>query len=123
MADDDESDSYAKSDVKLKIKLDISKRDERDHFNSFELKETLIELKTYTIKIVKPFGVLNVTFKHNDQSAIKLPQYVVEHGGPLLFGRDWLSDIKLDWQQIKSLCQKKANIDLDIVLYTNGIVF
>ena len=100
------------NDVKLKMELDtgsalsiISNRDYRRHFNSLKLKETPIELKTYTGEVVKPLGVLNVTVKHKDQSAAKLPLYVVQNGGPPLFGRDWLSDIQLDWQHIKSLRQ------------------
>ena len=98
------------NDVKLKMELGtgsalsiISQQNYQRHFNSFKLKETPIELKTYTGKIVQPLGVLDVSgVKHNGQFAAKLPLCVVQNGGPPLFGRDWLSDIKLDWQQIKS---------------------
>ena len=84
------------NDVKLKMELDtgpalsiISKRDYRRYFNTFKSIETPIHLKTYTGKIVNPLGILNVTAKHNGQSETMLPLYVVQNGGPLLFGRDW----------------------------------
>ena len=72
---------------------------------------------------MKPLGVLNVTVKHKDQSAAKLPLYVVQNGGPPLFGRDWLSDIQLDWQHIKSLRQTKRTSNLDSLLNKYGVVF
>jgi hypothetical protein len=33
--------------------------------------------------------------------------YVVEKGGHALFGRDWLKEIPLDWNSIKSLTAQK----------------
>ena len=118
------------NDVKLKMELDtgsalsiISNRDFWRHFNSLKLKETPIELKTYTGEVVKPFWVLNVTIKHKDQSAAKPPLYVVQNGNPPLFGRDWLSDIQLDWQHIKSLRQTKRTLNLDSLLNKYGVVF
>ena len=72
---------------------------------------------------MKHLGVLNVTAIHNDQSAAKLPLYVVHNGGPPLFGRDWLSDIQLDWQHIKSLRQTKRTWNLDSLLNKYGVVF
>ena len=49
------------NDEKLKMELDtgsvlsiISNQDYRRHFNSLKLKETPIELKTYTVEVVKP---------------------------------------------------------------------
>ena len=118
------------NDVKLKMELDtgsalsiISNRDYRRHFNSLKLKETPIELKTYTGEVVKLLGVLNVTVKHKDQSAAKLPLYVVQNGGPPLFGRDWLSDIQFYWQHIKSLLQTKQTSNLDSLLNKYGVVF
>ena len=69
------------------VLLIINKRNYRRHFTSFKLKEAPIELKTYKGKIVKPLGVLDVTAKHNGQSSAKLPLYVVQNGGPPLFGR------------------------------------
>ena len=72
---------------------------------------------------MKPLGVLNVTVKHKDQSAAKLPLFVVQNCGPPLFGRDWLSDIQLDWQHIKSLHQTKRTSNLDSLLNKYGVVF
>ena len=70
---------------------------------------------------MKPLEVLNLTVKHKDQSAAKLPLYVVQNGGPPLFGRDWLSDIQLDWQHW--LRQTKRTSNLDSLLNKYGVVF
>lgn len=40
--------------------------------------------------------------KYQDQSAT-LPLLVVEGSGPSLFGRDWLTQVKLDWKKICSI--------------------
>ena len=75
------------NDVKLNIELDTSsalsiirKRDYRRH--SQELKEAPIELNTYTCNTAKHLGALNVSVKHKNQFATKLPLYIMQNGGP-----------------------------------------
>ena len=61
--------------------------------------------------------------KPKDQSAAMLPKYVVQNGGPPLFGRDCSSDIQLDWQHIKSFRQTKQTSNLDSLFNKYGVVF
>jgi hypothetical protein len=51
---------------------------------------------------VSSLGVMRVQVQYNDQCSY-LNLYVVKHGGPALFGREWLKSIQLDWKMIKSL--------------------
>jgi len=59
-------------------------------------------LKTYTGEQVVPKGqiVVNVV---KDSCKITLPLVVVEGKGPPLLGRNWLANIPINWQHIKSL--------------------
>ena len=59
-----------------------------------------------TSKIV---GVTNISVEYNNV-AHDLPLLVVKGSGPALFGRDWLKQIKLDWQELKNL---SADSDID----------
>nr|XP_022323016.1 uncharacterized protein K02A2.6-like [Crassostrea virginica] len=45
---------------------------------------------------------MDVTVEHNGQSAV-CQLYVVEKGTTNLFGRSWLKEIKIDWQNIKNI--------------------
>ena len=47
-------------------------------------------------------GQTEATVKYNEQIA-KVPLIVVKGNGQSLFGRDWLSQICLDWQKIHSI--------------------
>ena len=56
------------------------------------------QLRTYSGEHI-PVGQLEGKVGHEAQLA-KLPLVVVEGEGPSLFGRDWLSKIRLDWKSI-----------------------
>ncbi len=43
------------------------------------------------------------SYRYQDQSVQNLPLMVVVGSGPCLFGRDWLTHIRLDWKQINRL--------------------
>ena len=55
-----------------------------------------------------------VQLKWQGQNAT-VPLLVVEGSGPSLFGRDWLSHIKLDWKKICSICVSDASLPQDIL--------
>ena len=50
---------------------------------------------------------------YQDQSA-DVPLRVVEGSGPSLFGRDWLSHVKLDWKKICSICVSDTGLPQDV---------
>ena len=58
-------------------------------------------LKTYTGQLIKTKGVIVVEVVHNQEK--KLSLLVVPGKGPALLARDWLSELKLNWQQIHAV--------------------
>jgi len=60
--------------------------------------------------LVKPAGMANVKVQVNGQTKI-LPLYLMsdEHF-PMLFGRNWLSKLRLNWRQIRGLDAATPNI-------------
>ncbi|XP_021359256.1 uncharacterized protein K02A2.6-like [Mizuhopecten yessoensis] len=80
----------------------ISKKDFEKYFGRKELTPTSVKLKTYSGEVINPLGVIDVNVGMNQQRS-NLPLYVIEKGGPPLFGRDWLSHIKLDWAEIHTV--------------------
>ena len=59
-------------------------------------------LKTYTGQLIKTKGVIVVDVEHDGQKK-KLSLLVVPGNGPALLGRDWLSELRLNWQQIHAV--------------------
>ena len=104
----------------------ISKRDYETNFGNNKLTNTNITLKTYSGEKVIPLGVFEVKVEYEGQNAM-LKLYVVEKGGPVLFGRDWLQKIQLNWKNIKCLHSVSAGIqsneNLDNVLKRYPSVF
>ena len=74
----------------------------KELFSNVKLSKSQVTLKTYTGEKVVPKGVINCNVKFKDQQK-RLNLQVVETPGPALFGRDWLSEIRLDWGEIKTL--------------------
>lgn len=58
-----------------------------------------LRLKTFNGDLVPVVGKCMVKVEYEGQMKI-LPLYIVQGKGPELLGRDWLSCIKLDWQNI-----------------------
>ena len=63
------------------------------------LKNTNVKLKTYTGELVKPSGVATVEVSYCNQKK-KLPITVVDGNVPSLLGRNWLSELQLDWKNL-----------------------
>ena len=59
-----------------------------------------IKLKTVTGETVQVVGKCHVQVKYNSQKPKDLPLYIINTKGPALLGRDWLSEIVLDWKKI-----------------------
>ena len=96
--------------------------------NRKRLTKTKLLLKTYTGICLKPIGVANVNVQYRENSYDNLPLYIVEKGGHALFGRDWLKEIPLDWNSIKSLTAEKKETpkyspQLDAIISSHTAVF
>jgi hypothetical protein len=63
------------------------------------LRESGLKLKTYTGEIVTPRGVATVDVVYQDQQS-QLPITVVAGNVPNLLGRDWLSKLRLKWEEL-----------------------
>ena len=78
-----------------------------------------VKLNNYSGEQLTVLGELQVTVYHNEQT-VTLPLIVVQGSGPNLFGRNWLEQIKLNWQQ---LCTVKHSSALQEVLDKHEAVF
>ena len=58
-----------------------------------------IGLRSYSKQPIVVRGCCNVNTVYQGQTGV-MPLLIVEGDGPTLLGRDWLSQIKLDWRQI-----------------------
>ena len=65
-------------------------------FKKQELQPTSVTIQTYMGEVVVPVGKLRVKAQHKQHKA-KLDLYVIEGGREVLFGRDWLWEISLNW--------------------------
>ena len=59
-------------------------------------------LRTYTGEVIPTCGRVHVEVHHNGQTRT-LPLLIVQNTGPALFGRNWLSAMKLDWHNIQAI--------------------
>ena len=59
---------------------------------------------------MKPKGNLDVTVCYEGKQ-FQLPLLVVVGNGPTLLGRNWLSEIKLNWHMIKQIAPTTSKID------------
>ena len=67
--------------------------------NGVSLQESKAKLFTCTGDKIKVKGCSDVRVEHNGQT-VKLPLFVTGGSGPSLFGRNWLTALRLDWQGI-----------------------
>ena len=73
----------------------INKQQFDEYFPGMKTRYTSVILKTYSGEEICPLGIVDVDVEYNGQQS-KLPVFVVKNGRPALFGRQWLSKIKLD---------------------------
>ena len=75
------------------------------------LHSTSAKLRTYTGEIIQVVGELSVKVECHGQNAV-LPLLVVQEEGPSLIGRNWLTQIRLDWKNVFSINNKQLLEDL-----------
>lgn len=104
----------------------ISAVDYDKYFQNEKLESANVTLKTYSGELLIPTGYMNVQVKYNGQCE-NLKLYVVQKGGPALFGRDWLRKINLDWKNLKWInkisVSRNSNEKLDLLLKEYSNVF
>ncbi|XP_038069806.1 uncharacterized protein K02A2.6-like [Patiria miniata] len=93
----------------------ISKADYQRHFANSKLESTPVKLQTYTGEKVSPVGCLQVDICYQEQRHTGL-LYVVQRGGPALFGRDWLAHFKLDWPSIFAISSEHPPVNMEAKL-------
>ena len=90
----------------------ISKADYQRHFAHLKLQSTPVKLQTYTGENISPVGCLQVDICYQEQQHSGL-LYVVQCGGPALFGRDWLTHFKLDWSSIFAISSEHPPMNME----------
>ena len=66
-------------------------------FPEVKLKNSTVDLQTYTQESVSALGAMEVEVRYGSYLGTHI-LYVVKGSGPSLFGHNWLTDIRLDWQ-------------------------
>ena len=77
----------------------ISPQTKAQMFPQSTLTDCTLTLTTYTGELLEVVGQILVEVKHGRQVK-QLPLYVVKGDGPSLMGRNWLQQIKLNWQSL-----------------------
>ena len=81
------------------------------------------KLRTYTGELLEILGAIDVTVEYQSQK-VQLRAVVAAGSGPPLMGRDWLMNIRLDWQNLMVNClQCEPSDSLQSVLDKNEEVF
>ena len=72
------------------------------------LQQATTVLRTYSGEQLSICGCMNVEFVYGHQQ-LTLPLLVIKGNGPSLLGRDWLSELKLNWREINTLMGVKLD--------------
>ena len=71
-------------------------------FPGYTLQPCSLPMQTYLGETITVAGQVQVEVRYGEQQET-LPLVVVEGSGPCLFGRQWLSKIRLNWQSINNV--------------------
>ena len=77
------------------------------------LKPTEVRLCSYSKDPIPVVGCCYVNLAYKDQTAINMPLLIVQGSGPSLFGRNWLKEIILDWNEIHHVWCDSLQVVLD----------
>ena len=75
----------------------------------FPLENTDVTLRSYSGERVPILGKISVPVKYSSNDEKVLDLVVVQGKRPVLFGRDWLSKIRLDWESIFNVTEHVGN--------------
>ena len=85
------------------------------------LSKTKVVMKTYTNEPVVPLGKAEVNVVYKGQKFL-LPVIVVNKGSCAVFGRDWLSKIKLDWKTLPGINYVSEKVKPDSETKLNAVL-
>ena len=81
-------------------------------FSDIPLQESTVKLKSYSGEDIPVLGQTQVLVKYNKQEH-NLPLLVAKGNGHSLFGRNWLSCVKLNWEEIHQVYSSLLKTVLD----------
>lgn len=91
----------------------------RTHFSGLKLHRSNVNFCSFTGDVVKCDGRISVMVKHFGQTR-RLWLHVLGASRFALLGRDWLGELRIDWQTIKSVVNSQASgIDNLLVEYSD----
>ena len=100
----------------------MSYKDFVRHFWKIKLETPKSVLKTYSNETIEQVGIKTVRVNYKGQKK-DLRLHVVKGNGSTLLGRDWLSEIQLDWNNILHVKTVSTNDKLKNVLSKYGSIF
>ena len=75
------------------------------------LQPTTVKLHMYTKEPIRVLGTITVyTYVCYKEQKLSMPLLVVAGNGPSLLGRDWLAQLKLDWQELYQVNQSQHTL-------------
>ncbi|KAJ8037863.1 hypothetical protein HOLleu_18790 [Holothuria leucospilota] len=94
------------NDCPLNMRIDtaadcsiMSKDTYEQNFSNLPLKESTLQLKTYSSEILDTCGQIECKVVYNGKT-FTLPCVAARYNKPTLMGKDWLSKLKLDWSSV-----------------------
>ena len=93
----------------------MSERVKDQLFPNMSLEKSSLRLRTYTGEVMAVLGETTAQMKYGDQHCT-MSLTVVAGSGPCLLGRDWLSQLKLDWKTIAAVRADLSESKLDALL-------
>ena len=90
----------------------VSEQTFRSLFPLRSVETSKVHLQTYSGEVISVEGQVQLAVSYQDQKAM-LPLVVVKASGPSLIGRNWLSEIHLDWSAINVIQSKTLAQVLD----------
>ena len=100
----------------------ISEVTQQKHFPNAHLEQASVQLQTYTADSLAVLGTMEVQVRYGNYVG-KQVLFVVRGNGPTLLGRDWLMEIRLDWQSLGVATVQNTSLTLKSVLDKYSDVF
>ena len=89
----------------------ISETEYNNLFKNLPIKPTNLQLRTCSGEQLSSLGELQVSVKYQTQEA-QLPLIVAKGDKPVLLGRNWLENLRLDWSNIFKVSQENPVEDI-----------
>ena len=100
----------------------ISEETQKKLFSKANLSKSTVKLQTYTAEPLHVLGTQEVQVRYGNYVG-KHNLYVIKGNGPSLFGRDWLSKIIIDWQNLRvtnNIQSKSLSLQAGIAMFELG---